>query len=65
VQQYTCNRSAAQSFRSQDAGNGYSYLINTNSNKCLDVNAYGTGDGSKIHLWTCGNNQSNQTWRIE
>jgi hypothetical protein len=29
--------------------------------KCLDVNAGGTADGTKVQLWTC-NGGGNQNW---
>jgi hypothetical protein len=29
---------------------------------CLDVSGFGTANGSKVRLWTCGSNQSNRHW---
>lgn len=31
-------------------------------NKCLDVAAGVNADGTKLHLWTCGENNANQNW---
>lgn len=35
------------------------------SDKCLDVRAVGTADGTPIQQWTClGYSQANQRWRL-
>jgi RHS repeat-associated protein len=33
-------------------------------NKCVDVNAGGTADGTKVQLWDCGNGNVNQNWTL-
>ncbi len=48
--------SGAQSFELMDAGGGAFAIVNTHANKCVDVNAQGTTNGTKIQLWDC--NQS-------
>jgi hypothetical protein len=30
--------------------------------KCLDASGWGTGNGTKVTLWTCGGGQVNQQW---
>jgi hypothetical protein len=37
--------------------------VNTNSNKCLDVNAASAADGTQVQLYTC-NNTVAQTWHV-
>ncbi|WP_373232638.1 RICIN domain-containing protein [Cohnella sp.] len=39
-------------------------LINTNSGKALEVDAWGTANGSNVQIWTEGSNQANQLWEI-
>lgn len=39
-------------------------LINTNSGKALEVDAWGTTNGSNVQIWTEGANQANQLWQI-
>jgi chitinase len=54
VQEWSCNGTGAQVWRTDDGGaSGYYKLVNPNSNKCLDVSGNGTADGTNIQLWTC------------
>lgn len=39
-------------------------LINTNSGKALDVDAWGTANGSNVQIWTEGASQANQLWQV-
>lgn len=39
-------------------------LVNPNSQKCLDVNAAATADGTKIQLWTC-NGTGAQSFQVQ
>lgn len=39
-------------------------LVNTNSGKALEVDAWGTTNGSNVQIWTEGANQANQLWQI-
>src|SRR5580700_11242830 len=42
IQEWTCNGTGAQSYTLEDAGNGAFYIVNTQANKCVDVQARGT-----------------------
>jgi len=44
-----------------DKGGGYFNIVNTNSNKCIDVTNSGTGDGVTVLQVTCGAG-TNQQW---
>ncbi|WP_036720711.1 RICIN domain-containing protein [Paenibacillus harenae] len=39
-------------------------LINTNSGKALEVDAWGTANGSNVQIWTEGASQANQLWQV-
>ncbi|PUB24802.1 ricin-type beta-trefoil lectin protein [Promicromonospora sp. AC04] len=39
-------------------------LVNRNSGKCLDVNAFSTADGGRVQQWTCGAG-TNQQWQVQ
>ena len=43
----------AQSFELVSAGGGAFAILNTNANKCVDVQARGTANGTKIQLFDC------------
>jgi predicted chitinase len=64
IQQWTCNGSGAQSFRTDDVGGGLFRIVNTSSNKCVDVAAAGRNDGTNVQLWTC-NGTGAQSFRME
>jgi cytolysin (calcineurin-like family phosphatase) len=64
IQQWTCNRSGAQSFRLENLANGLSRLVNTPSGKCVDISGAGVNDGTNIQLWTC-NGSAAQSFRVE
>jgi hypothetical protein len=54
----TCNGTGAQQFRLNDAHD----LTNPQSgNKCVDVKDSGTGNGTRLQLWSC-NGSDNQKW---
>jgi len=55
VQQYSCNRSVAQTFRLVPSNDGMYLIQNTNSNKCLDVGGASKTDGATVYQWGCGN----------
>jgi hypothetical protein len=38
------------------------HMVDGNSGRCLDVEGFGTGNGSRVHLYDCLQGQSNQTW---
>lgn len=54
----TCNTS--------DASQGWTvdgeHLINTASNRCLDVRNGGVTNGTKLQVWDCAKGNSNQAW---
>jgi Ricin-type beta-trefoil lectin domain len=64
IQQWSCNKTKAQTFSIEDAGDGYVYLVNDNSKKCLDVAWAGAADGTNIQLWSC-NGSGAQRFFIE
>ena len=39
-------------------------VVNANSKLCLDDWANGTGNGTPLMQYTCGSNQTNQTWQF-
>ncbi|UWE10595.1 RICIN domain-containing protein [Actinacidiphila bryophytorum] len=45
-----------------DTGAATGALHAVGAGKCLDVNGYGAASGTKVQLWACGSNQSNQQW---
>ncbi|HEY1012978.1 MAG TPA: RICIN domain-containing protein [Herpetosiphonaceae bacterium] len=45
------------------SGGAYFYLINRNSNQCLDLSNASSADGAKIQQWGC-NGSSAQQWRL-
>ncbi|MBD2872977.1 RICIN domain-containing protein [Paenibacillus arenilitoris] len=73
---YVSNSSASQwadidrvEFIRSDAYNGVASggiykLINSNSGKALEVDAWGTANGSNVQIWTEGASQANQLWQL-
>ena len=59
VQQWVCNGTNAQRFRTRDVGGGKVLLVNVNSNKCVDAAAWGKSNGTAFVQWDCkgGTNQ--------
>lgn len=59
IQTYNYWGHACQQFRFEDAGNGMYYIINRNSDMCLDVDGFSQDDGANVMQWTClgGTNQ--------
>ncbi|RYZ66227.1 MAG: DUF1929 domain-containing protein [Proteobacteria bacterium] len=53
VQQYECNKTAAQSFRLIQNQNGGLSLANLNSNKCIDLAGVSKDNGGLVHQWDC------------
>jgi alpha-galactosidase len=39
-------------------------LVNAAAMLCLDVKGGGTADGTALHLWPCGDLQTNQVWSL-
>ena len=50
--------------RAQSAGGGAFAIVNTNANKCVNVQARGTADGTKIQLYDC-NQTSAQSFVVQ
>jgi alpha-galactosidase len=60
VQLFTCNGGAAQQWQYRADGT----LLNPQSGRCLDITGGGSADGTKLELWTCGANQTNQLFAL-
>ncbi|WP_238008663.1 RICIN domain-containing protein [Dactylosporangium sp. AC04546] len=61
VQLWDCLGNGAQRWTVQANGN----LVNPQSGRRLDASGWGTGNGTRVQLWTCGPGpQSNQAWTI-
>lgn len=58
IQLARCSGNPAQTF----VTSGEQYLVNPQSQKCVDAMWSGTANGTGLHLWTCGNTP-NQKWR--
>ena len=58
-----CGTSSTQKFTVQNGSASFQQLVNTRSNKCLDVNGSSNSDGAKVQLWTC-NGTGAQNWAI-
>lgn len=54
-----------QQFRFQSAGSGRYRIINRNSEKCLDVHAAATSDGTNLVQWECIANATNQMFSLQ
>lgn len=54
-----CNGSSAQAWRATPKNGGYVWNPANNTGLCLDVNAWGTTNGTGVGLWSCtaGDNQ--------
>lgn len=52
MQQYTCNRSGAQTFDVKRDTDGFYQLVNVVSGKVLDLTASGMADGIRAQQWT-------------
>lgn len=59
MQLWTCLGNGAQQW-TLTAGT----LRNPQSGRCLDADAWGTTNGTRLIIWDCGTAQSNQTWRL-
>jgi hypothetical protein len=44
----TCNGTPAQQFKLSPVPGGYYTVVSINSDKCLDVSAFGMGDGARV-----------------
>lgn len=51
VQLYQANNTPAQTFIISKAGNGYYKIVNTHSNKAIDVSGGMAGDEVNVHIW--------------
>jgi hypothetical protein len=40
-------------------------VVNQNSGACVDAAGWGTGNGTKVQQWSCGNQQYNQEWQFQ
>jgi streptogrisin C len=58
IQIANCSGNPAQQFVLTGAGD----LVNPQSNKCVDAQNWGTGNGTKLIQWDC-HGGSNQKWR--
>ncbi|MGI5144568.1 MULTISPECIES: ricin-type beta-trefoil lectin domain protein [unclassified Streptomyces] len=59
IQLARCSGNPAQQFVLSTAGD----LVNPQANKCVDAKDNGTGNGTKLQLWTCSGT-ANQKWRV-
>lgn len=57
IQLVSCNGTGAQQFRLNAAHD----LVNVQADKCVDVKDLGTGNGTRLQLWTC-TGADNQKW---
>jgi hypothetical protein len=64
VQQYTLNKSGAQQWLLEDAGNGYYYLVNKTSSKVLNVSGGSSADGTNVIQYQ-KTNDDNSKWKLE
>ncbi|MDX3575154.1 ricin-type beta-trefoil lectin domain protein [Streptomyces sp. ID05-47C] len=60
IQLARCSGNPAQQFVMSAAGD----LVNPQADKCVDVKDSGTGNESKLQLWTCSGTP-NQKWRVK
>ncbi|MEV4227326.1 ricin-type beta-trefoil lectin domain protein [Streptomyces bobili] len=60
IQLARCSGNPAQQFVMSTAGD----LVNPQADKCVDVKDNGTGNESKLQLWTCSGTP-NQKWRVK
>jgi len=65
IQLWTCNGGANQAWNFPP--NGQKLITLKSTGQCLDIEAYGTSDGSNLHLWDCHTsdtdpNHQNQQW---
>jgi hypothetical protein len=59
----TCNGSKAQQFRLQAFADGYHIVINSQTNKCMDLEGFSFDDGAPVLQYPC-HGQHNQQWVI-
>ncbi|WP_307064663.1 ricin-type beta-trefoil lectin domain protein [Streptomyces sp. B3I8] len=59
VDVYTCNGSAGQRWRFEQAGD----LVNVLADKCVDAKDHGTANGTRLQLYTCAGTD-NQKWHV-
>ncbi|WP_079102815.1 ricin-type beta-trefoil lectin domain protein [Streptomyces sp. TP-A0356] len=60
IQLARCSGNPAQQFVLSTAGD----LVNPQADKCVDAVNNGTGNGTKLQLWTCSGT-ANQKWRVQ
>ncbi|NBM16901.1 ricin-type beta-trefoil lectin domain protein [Streptomyces sp. GC420] len=60
IQLARCSGNPAQQFVMSTAGD----LVSAKADKCVDAKDNGTGNGTRLQLWTCAGT-ANQKWRIE
>lgn len=60
IQLARCSGNPAQQFVLSGAGD----LVNPQADKCVDADAHGTDNGTRLLLWTC-TGLPNQKWRVE
>ena len=63
LQQYVCNGTSAQLFRTEPVGNGYYRIVNLASQKCLDVKDVSFADYAPVQQYTCHSGY-NQHWEF-
>lgn len=56
-----CNGSTSQAWRATPKNGGYTWNPANNNGLCLDVNGWGTTDGTGVSVWTCSGGD-NQRW---
>ena len=64
VQMWDCGNSQSnQQWWLTEVGDGYSSIINKNSNKCLDVSGWSTASGANVQQYDYYQ-QANQLWKF-
>jgi hypothetical protein len=65
IQIWTCNGSAAQSWKATAVGGGYYTLSPAAApGLCLDLPSGATANNTRVQIWTC-NNTNAQKWLIQ
>lgn len=65
AQIYSCGGLAAQHFIIPNGFNNIGPIINTNSNKCLDVDDGSTTLGARVQIWKCDSSADAQKWQYK
>jgi mannan endo-1,4-beta-mannosidase len=63
LQNYHCTGSGEQKWRLVNRGNGYYWVVNKRSGKCMDVRGAWTVTGADVWQWDCAN-VPQQEWKL-